>query len=683
MEDIVYIIGLIFVLAIILISIDDLLWDTYYSFNRLIGRIKKADIDVNEIEATPPKMLAIVVAAYNEENVLHSVISNLIQSNQYPRSMYHVFLGVYPNDDGTLRVASELEEQFPNVHKVIHVLNGPSSKADNINNVIKNIYKFERDHHMEFQAIVVHDSEDLVHPYEFKLENYLLEKHAVIQIPVFPLQEMPKLSNIFKNMISGTYADEFAENHYRLLLARNLTGAFVPSAGTGFVIRRDVLEHFPDGEVFPVGSLTEDYKLSLQFKQMGYHVYYVLEDVIRLRSDGKTSREFISTRSMFPNTYKAAVRQKTRWIYGITRQSFRLRDILKNHSLSFVAKYSLYRDWKAKFGNFLLGPGYLIFIYFIVSLFIDLPIMYPMFSFSWYLMLFLSIMMLQRQLLRFLAVKNVYGYKSALISSLFPPLLPFRMVLGNIINFHATAKAWMQGRDKKHKKRKQKQPKWSKTDHEFLEENVLRRFRRNLGDTLLYYEQIKLNQLQEALDEAEKTGERLGTTLRKQGIVSESDIARAVCDVTQQTFANFSQVQYENEYIKKYDKDRLFLLKAVPILRANNILVVITTVDADQDAIEQYFNEKVYFVFTTEETINSWLESTEESKEMNEALNKIERYVNNGYIKVDQGMIALTYQQANQDIDEVLYSMGLLRNHEIFSNEFIDANHRTEYELNV
>lgn len=121
----------------------------------------------------------------------------------------------------------------------------------------------------------------------------------------------------------------------------------------------------------------------------------------------------------------------------------------------------------------------------------------------------------------------------------------------------------------------------------------------------------------------------------------------------------------------------------MPILRANNILVVITTVDADQDAIEQYFNEKVYFVFTTEETINSWLESTEESKEMNEALNKIERYVNNGYIKVDQGMIALTYQQANQDIDEVLYSMGLLRNHEIFSYEFIDANHRTEYELNV
>lgn len=52
---------------------------------------------------------------------------------------------------------------------------------------------------------------------------------------------MPKLSNIFKNMISGSYADEFAENHYRILVARTATRAFVPSGGTGFVIRRVLL----------------------------------------------------------------------------------------------------------------------------------------------------------------------------------------------------------------------------------------------------------------------------------------------------------------------------------------------------------------------------------------------------------------------------------------------------------
>ena len=68
--------------------------------------------------------------------------------------------------------------------------------------------------------------------------------------------------------------------------------------------------------------------------------------------------------------------------------------------------------------------------------------MYPKFTLSWYLMLFLSLMMIQRQILRGIAVKNVYGAKSVFISILFPPLLPLRMLLGNIINFHATVNAW-------------------------------------------------------------------------------------------------------------------------------------------------------------------------------------------------------------------------------------------------
>ncbi len=437
----IYTIGLIFVLLIILVSVDDFIWDMFYFIARLFGKASHPAIDVEDIRAAVPKMMAVIVAAYNEEQVLDAVIRNLVESNQYPRSMYHIFLGVYPNDEGTVKVARELTKAYDNVHMVIHVLKGPSSKADNINNVIHNIADFEKENQVRFQAIVIHDSEDLVHPYEFLLENYLLQFHQAIQMPVFPLQEMPKPGNIFKNLVSGTYADEFAENHYNMLRARDSTGSFVPSAGTGFVLRRDVLDLFPNYEVFPVGSLTEDYKLSLTLKEKGIHVHYALEEVSRVRNDGKQIREFISTRSMFPSTYRLAVRQKTRWIYGITMQSFRLRDVLRSKNLNFISKYSLYKDWKAKFGNLLLVPGYAIFIYFLVSLFTDVPIMYPKYTFSWYIMVFLSVMMIQRQISRAVAVKNVYGHKSAFVAVLLPPLLPIRMVLGNFINFHASARA--------------------------------------------------------------------------------------------------------------------------------------------------------------------------------------------------------------------------------------------------
>ncbi|MGO1470665.1 MAG: hypothetical protein ACTHW2_11635 [Tissierella sp.] len=76
-------------------------------------------------------------------------------------------------------------------------------------------------------------------------------------------------------------------------------------------------------------------------------------------------------------------------------------------------------------------------------------------------MIFVTIMMIQRQFLRGRAVKNVYGFKSMILSVLFPPLLPIRMVIGNIINFHATIKAWRINLFRKRVKKKKKEEKTS------------------------------------------------------------------------------------------------------------------------------------------------------------------------------------------------------------------------------
>lgn len=658
-----YVIGLIFVLALILISIDDLIWDMYYSFRKITGKIKIKNITISEIEATKPKMLAIMIAAYNEENVLYPVIKNLVLSSQYPKSMFHVFLGVYPNDPGTMKVAKQLEDEFVNVHKVIHVLNGPSSKADNLNNIIKNIYTFENKNHLEFAAVIVHDSEDLVHPYEFKLENYLLEKYPAIQMPVFPLQEMPKLSNIFKNMISGSYADEFAENHYRFLVARTATKSFVPSAGTGFAIRRDVLNSFPDSNVFPVGSLTEDYKLSLQLKLMGYDVHYALESISRLRGDGTVAKEFVSTRSMFPSTYKAAVRQKTRWIYGITIQTFKLKDILKNKSLNFASKYSLYRDWKAKIGNILIGPGYFIFTYFVISLFYDLPTIYPKHTFSWYLMFFLSVLMVERQLLRFIAVKNVYGYKSALISSALPPLLPFRMVVGNVINFHATINALLTDSNRrKDKKKDKKKIKWSKTEHEFLEERILKTYRRSLGDTLLYKGLISSSDLDNAIILSKSNNEKLGITLNKLGLVSERDILESICEINQEMYTEIHPGKFVEKYKDKYGKKLLKELEAIPIFDTSKNMGILATLRFDEEKIKEAFDvDSVKFIFTTRDNIYDIINCQKENKLIEKHLKDIENYIEADLITVEQGLIALSYCEKDGLIKDTLNLMGLLK----------------------
>jgi adsorption protein B len=116
-------------------GIDDFIWDLVTLTLRT--RYKKQKLDFRQLNSVPPKLLALTIAAWHEENVLGDVVDNIIQSTDYPKSMYHIFLGVYPNDEATISVAKELEKKYSNVHTIINELPGPTSKAQNINYVIR------------------------------------------------------------------------------------------------------------------------------------------------------------------------------------------------------------------------------------------------------------------------------------------------------------------------------------------------------------------------------------------------------------------------------------------------------------------------------------------------------------------------------------------------------------------
>jgi adsorption protein B len=80
---------------------------------------------------------------------------------------------------------------------------------------------------------------------------------ALVQLPVVPLID-PR-----RRLISGHYADEFAESHRRDLVVRSALEAAIPLAGVACAIRRDALDRLDDGSGTPFEpqSLTEDYEL--------------------------------------------------------------------------------------------------------------------------------------------------------------------------------------------------------------------------------------------------------------------------------------------------------------------------------------------------------------------------------------------------------------------------------------
>ena len=215
---------------------------------------------------------------------------------------------------------------------------------------------------------------------------------------------------------------------------------------------------------------------------------------------------------------------------------------------------------------------------------------------------------------------------------------------------------------KNKRKKANRRPKWSKTDHEFLEEEILKRFRRNLGDTLLYKGLIDSERLDNALRISKKRNQRLGITLMELGLVSEDDIVRSICEITQRPYIDICIRGYSNISLDKHDKGRLEEIKAIPIAKTPKGTVILTTIDVDEEIVEEVFGENISFVYSTESRILKCINCSDRRDLKDNKLLSMERYLEEGLINIEQGILALRYSEDKENIEEVLKTMGLLTN---------------------
>ncbi len=668
-NDILYIIGLTLVILYIAMGFDDFLWDIFSLTKR--RKYNKSRFDFKTLRSSPPKLLAVTIGAWNESEVIEDVVENLLLSIQYPKSMYHLFVGVYPNDLETLTIVSELEKKYSNVHCIVNPKEGPTSKAQNINNVISKIMDFEKANNYKFASITVHDAEDVVHPYELLVTNYLIDKYSALQFPVFPLMQKPTFKNFFKNLTVGTYADEFAENHYITMVGRCSTGAFVPSAGTGLALSREVFDYFENEEIFPDGSLTEDYRLSLTLYEKGLPMYYVLDSIPRVSNDNKIVYDYVATRSMFPATFKKAVKQKTRWTLGITMQSVSMKEVFAKSNLPFTARYTIYRDLKAKVGNILAFVGYPVLIYFIISLFVPLPTIYPKYSLSWYLCLVVTLFMLERQTVRAAAIYHIYGFKMMFFSSLLPPFVPIKTIWGNVINLVSTLSAYKQkllsNKEKKKSKNKNKDIKWAKTEHTFLPKEILKRYHRTYGDILIEQEIIDPEKLSVALSN-KPSKLFIGDYLVEQNIITGNEHLKVLALKKGIQYVNLSDFSYYNLLAFKsvFPADLLEELLVLPILFSDNTYVIAyceQSPDNAQSILREVLADDVNLVsaLASIDMIKSGLVIMSLNVDIELKNSLALQLLYNNKIKAEQYIIACNYAcQIDLDVDVILEKMGLI-----------------------
>ena len=507
--------------SFLLSGIDDLFVDAFYWLRRLYRWLflqsRVRPVTETDLAGIPEKWAAIWIPAWHEHEVIDKMLLNTLESLDYRN--YDIFVGTYPNDEATQLTVESVRERHSQVHKIVCPNPGPTNKADCLNWVFQGMLLAEQEHGIRYEIVVLHDSEDIIHPLEMKLLNWLIPRKDMVQLPVIPLV-MPA-----RYWTAGTYLDEFAENHSKDLLVRERLGPVIPSAGVGTGLSRAALDELAaarQNQLFNVNSLTEDYEFGfslLPLKRRGILAQYKV-----LRRETKTSgfwrrrqelrqvQEPVAVREFFPDCFRLAVRQKSRWVLGIALQGWRNL----GWQGGWWGRYMLYRDRKALFTNLVNALGYLVVAYWLLDWGLhprgQAAPMVPA-RWVWDVILADTFLMAHRLVERVVAVHKVAGWKQALLS------IP-RSVVGNAVNFCATFVALTQFWNAD---RTGRRVPWQKTAHAFPSLDELREHRRRLGDLLLENRLVNVAQLREALAQ-QRNGYKLGRVLTDLGYISEQDL---------------------------------------------------------------------------------------------------------------------------------------------------------------
>jgi bacteriophage N4 adsorption protein B len=516
------VVGFIFLIS----GLDDLFIDICYVLRSVYRKIavlpKHKSLTEEQLQNHPEKPIAIMLPAWDESSVIRPMLENTLRTLNY--NQYVIFVGTYPNDKATHKEVDTVQENSNKVHRIVTPHDGPTNKADCLNWIYQGIKRYEKEHHIQFEIFVMQDCEDVIHPLCYKLFNYLIPRKDMIQLPVLSLQRK------WYEFTGAHYLDEFSQLHYKDMVVREYLNRSIPAAGVGCAFSRNafkVVAQHNNNQVFSIDSLTEDYDFGFRLKQYGLKQAFVRLFMPRTithfnkktgQQSTKTIKELVCIREFFPSHFNAAVRQKSRWVLGITLQGWEHLGWFGN----IATRYMLFRDRKSIITNLANITGYLLVliilgIWFILWLDQDAyryPSLLEKGSTLWYLVIANAFLLIIRIAQRAYCVYQLYDYKQALLS------IP-RMVWGNLINFLATYRAirlytryLVTG----------KLIAWDKTAHSYPSEDQLMAFKRKLGDLLLDRKLVSLEQLNEALTIQKQKPARLGEILREMGVLKEDDL---------------------------------------------------------------------------------------------------------------------------------------------------------------
>lgn len=445
-------------IAILVSGLDDLFVDIVWAGKWLYSKLRPSapmfPPGPRQLAAAPSSRIAVFVPLWHEAEVIGRMLEHNLASIRYPD--YHTFAGCYPNDPATQNAVRSLTARFANVHLAVCPHDGPTSKADCLNWIYQHMLLYEEQTGVRFDIVVTHDAEDIVHPEELRWINYYAARYDFVQAPVLALPTP------FYKITHGVYIDEFSENHTRDMPVRAALGAFVPGCGVGAGYRRDALDRLAEASanrIFAPEALAEDYDNGLYLKRLGCRQAFI--PISRRGAAG-----FVATREYFPGTFRAALRQRTRWVMGISLQSWEKF----GWQGSPAEIYWLWRDRKGLIANPLSMFANFVFIYGLCT-----ALWLRASPFALQMAGYTLALLCIRVTVRMACVARIYGIGFALG-------VPIRNIYANVLNSTATFEAIRRFT----LARLRGEPlKWLKTEHAYPSRETLLSHKRRIGEILV------------------------------------------------------------------------------------------------------------------------------------------------------------------------------------------------------
>ena len=224
----------------------------------------------------------IVIAARNESAVIGNLIDSINKQN-YPKSLYKVFVVADNCTDDTAKIARShgaiVYERFDEEHK---------TKGYALQYLFENI---KRDYGIEsFEGYFVFDADNLLK------ENFIEKMNDAFDAGCKIITSYRNTKNFDENWVASTYALHWIRSIRTGHRARSVLHLATNIQGTGFLFSNEIVQ---DGWKYT--SLTEDRALTADAVAQGYEITY------------QDAAEFYDEQ---PTSLKIALRQRLRWSKG-------------------------------------------------------------------------------------------------------------------------------------------------------------------------------------------------------------------------------------------------------------------------------------------------------------------------------------------------------------------------------